>query len=267
MGRKLVAIDLDGTLLESSLTISPYSEKVIRALEKEGVIVVLASGRPYRAIRPYYEQLGLTSPVICYNGAMVFNPKDRSFPLYGKTFKAEDLRDIAKKMGEKLLSFMAETGEIIYMDQPDSYLDHFFPWKTEHCLFGDMEEIIQEDCYTAVFHCRNEDAPLLQKVVESHPDMKFRHWTANCYSEAYVEHIHKGSALSYIMDVMGLRREDCYGFGDSDNDYEMLELVGHGYAIQNSKSEFLKQRFPTTEKGNNHDGVALMLAKLFRLSI
>ena len=48
---------------------------------------------------------------------------------------------------------------------------------------------------------------------------------------------------------------------------EMLELVGHGYAIQNSKSEFLKQRFPTTEKGNNHDGVALMLAKLFRLSI
>ncbi|MBR3266554.1 MAG: HAD-IIB family hydrolase, partial [Bacilli bacterium] len=62
MTKKLIFIDLDGTLLNDSFELSPYTVKVLKEVSKKGHKVILASGRPPRAMLPYYKQLGLDTP-------------------------------------------------------------------------------------------------------------------------------------------------------------------------------------------------------------
>ena len=76
----LIAIDLDGTLLNKKSKISLANKLYLRKLERQGHKVILASGRPSRAVKFFRKQIGLHTPIICYNGAFCFHPDDDSFP-------------------------------------------------------------------------------------------------------------------------------------------------------------------------------------------
>ncbi|OQY38272.1 MAG: hypothetical protein B6229_06315 [Spirochaetaceae bacterium 4572_7] len=71
MKYKLIAIDLDGTLLNSSNRITPYTIEVIKQLDRMGIKIVIATGRSYSSLRHKIAELELKQPVICYNGAMI----------------------------------------------------------------------------------------------------------------------------------------------------------------------------------------------------
>jgi hydroxymethylpyrimidine pyrophosphatase-like HAD family hydrolase len=73
MTKKLIFIDLDGTLLNDSFELTPCTQNVLKRISEKGHKVVLASGRPPRAILPYYEELGLKTPFIAYNGTYVID--------------------------------------------------------------------------------------------------------------------------------------------------------------------------------------------------
>lgn len=77
---KMVALDLDNTLLNSNKEISQRNERVLKQLHQQGIKVVLCTGRPINAIWPYIEQLGLTDPedyTITFNGGLVINNESR----------------------------------------------------------------------------------------------------------------------------------------------------------------------------------------------
>jgi len=78
LNRCLIVTDLDGTLLTNEGEISKYSEKVIKQIVAQGHIFCIATGRPLRAAKPYYDQLGLKSIMINYNGSYISNPSDPS---------------------------------------------------------------------------------------------------------------------------------------------------------------------------------------------
>ncbi len=262
--RKLIAIDLDGTLLDSSLSVSPFSVSIIKKLKEQGHVIVLASGRPYRSIKDIYYSLELDSPLIAYNGALVFNPKDSSFPKLERKFSSSSLRKIYGDNKDILLSGMAEDEKTIYLQNEDLYLNNYFPYLGENHLIGELEEIILTDCYTALFNCLDIDVDRLKKSVNEE-GLLFRHWNGNTYSEAALKDVNKGTALEYILKELNISPEECIAFGDSDNDYEMLSIAGNAYVLSNSKSAILKDSFKITEKGNDEDGVALTLRKIFSL--
>lgn len=106
--KKLIAIDLDGTLLSPFLSVSSFTKKIIKRLTYEGHVVVLASGRPYRAMKKLYEDLSLSSPLICYNGGYVFIPNLSSFPKLERKFPSSSLKRIALANKNILHSFMAK---------------------------------------------------------------------------------------------------------------------------------------------------------------
>src|SRR5215211_5391122 len=74
---KLVAIDLDGTLLSTRKTITPKTHTAIKAAAAAGIKVVLATARPPRSVRTYYEALNLDTPTINYNGALIWDEPRR----------------------------------------------------------------------------------------------------------------------------------------------------------------------------------------------
>ena len=86
--RYLIGLDLDGTLLNKKSKITFKTKNYIKKLSRKGHIVVLATGRPLRAMKQYYDQLGLKTPIVCYNGGHILNPFDNDIiraPTFVKT--------------------------------------------------------------------------------------------------------------------------------------------------------------------------------------
>ncbi|ABF36555.1 Hydrolase [Streptococcus pyogenes MGAS2096] len=77
MTKKLIAIDLDGTLLHHDNTISTYTQKTIKAVQDKGHHVIISTGRPYRMALDYYLQLNLKTPIITFNGALTHMPEQK----------------------------------------------------------------------------------------------------------------------------------------------------------------------------------------------
>jgi Cof subfamily protein (haloacid dehalogenase superfamily) len=260
--KKLIAIDVDGTLVTKRQILTPATAKFLRALQDKGHIVVLASGRPYRSLAPFYEECGLKSPLICYNGALVYDPENRAFPTIKKRFSCLALRRIAVASKGHLASFSCESEETIYDIVHDDYLDQYFPYAGMNEIEGPLEETLREDPFTAVFRCGKAYQSTLKKIVEKEAGIKFRPWTNSPYGEAYLEGVDKGSALRHLAKQLQIEKENIIAFGDSDNDLEMLLEAGQPFAMKKGKSLELQKRFPVSEDDNNHEGVLKTLQKL-----
>jgi len=259
MTRHLIAIDVDGTLLNEGGHLSTLTKEVLRHHQSLGDVIVLASGRPWRSLRAFYEELGLTGPVVCYNGALVFSPIDHCCHPLEKRLSATALRSVAHSKSNLIESMMCENPETIYLDKEDPFLTRYFPLDHQKITKGPLDQILKEDPFTALFKVKDTDSEALRQTIEEYPPMRFRHWRAVPYAEAYCEGVDKGSAISYIMQQLGFPKEDVIAFGDSDNDYEMLSLAGKGFAMEGGRSPLLLHAFPHTKKGNDYDGVALTL--------
>ena len=91
---RLIALDLDGTLLNSKKMISPASVSALQSAQQAGVKIILATGRSHSEALPYYQQLQLTEPMICCNGSYLYHPRQRQIlrPLALDIHKVERLR-------------------------------------------------------------------------------------------------------------------------------------------------------------------------------
>lgn len=261
--RKLIAIDLDGTLLNDDLVLPPFSAEVLRKLSSQGFLVVLATGRPFRALKSFYEEIGSTSPVICYNGALAFDPKNPSFPALKEKFSKDEIVQIYLDVSPYVSSFMCETHQEIHRTVFDSYLDHYFPYKGMKITDGPIDKTLHDDVYTTIMRSEKKNNEAIEASVLKHPNILFRHWTESPYSECFLKGVDKGKALTHIMDYYHIESNDVYAFGDSNNDLEMLEVASFPFAMKGSKSTLLKKSFPLTEEGHNDEGVAKTLQNLF----
>ena len=100
--RMLISLDLDGTLLTNDCTITQYTENILSKVIAQGNKVIICSGRAPRAIEKFYNQLNLNTPIICYNGAMIYDPKDKVF------------KDTALKFEKsQILRFCSDFGDIV----------------------------------------------------------------------------------------------------------------------------------------------------------
>ena len=260
----IVAIDMDGTLLRPDETVSPFSIATLQQVERLGYLVLLCSGRPYRALRPTYEKLGCKGPCVCYNGGLVFDPSDPSFPKREYRFPKEELADVYQKARPYAGVIEAEDGETLFATSHDDFLEIYFPTKGIKTSYGEFP-LLPSNPYTFLFSYRQEDKETLRKEFSSLKDLGFRFWRDRPYAELFSPEADKAKALLYVMEQYGISKENVYAFGDGSNDKCMLRLSGHPYAMSNAKPDLLEGEFPITKKGNSEDGVALTLKEIFRL--
>ncbi len=261
-GRKLIVADCDGTLLRDDYSLSKETVSFISSLKEKGILFVLASGRPPRAMLPHYQELKLETPVICYNGGLVYSPFDKNYKMEKRPFCKEVVLEIYAKAAPFLLGIQAEEGKNIYCLNEDPDLESYF-WKEGMKIrLGDISMLLDKDPFSVVFKCNEEDDRKLEAFVSSHFPLSWRHWTGSLYSELYYPDANKGSGLRSIMRHFGIEKEDCYAFGDSLNDREMLLEAGHPFLMKNSKAKGLFEEFQSTVKTNDEDGVLFELKRL-----
>lgn len=264
----LIALDLDGTLLKNDGSISKEQISYLQSLEKQGHIVVIASGRPIRAINKYYKLIGLKSPMICYNGAYITSPNNPEFKDFISTFPKEIIKDIANKLDEKYIAnIMCETNNDIWLIKEDRTLSSFFWHDNMNIHYGKIQETLNEDPMTMIIETTTSDIdPVVVSVVEKYPHLKVRFWNGlySLFSEIYYDYISKAEGLKMIADLYKIPHKNVIAIGDACNDTEMLSFAGISVAMINGDEEIKNIATYISEFDNEHDGVMHALKKILK---
>jgi len=266
--RYLIAFDMDGTLLNDKKTISFRTRHYLHHLDRQGHVVVLASGRPVRALKRYYDELNLRSPLVCYNGASIENPHDHDFPEKHYSFPKEIVKSIYDKVGpENIDNVMCETNTDIWLIHEDEDLTAFFWHEKMNIVYGDIRETLTQNPMTMIIKSRvrsKEADQLIINAVAAHDNYSLRFWNRSIFSEIYFNDVSKGHALAHIAKYYGIPHSQIVAFGDAENDIEMLDMAGVGVAMVNATELCKAHANVITKKDNNHNGIVGTLKKLIK---
>lgn len=259
---KLIAIDLDGTLLNSEKKIPKENISAIQAAAQAGVKIVLCTGRPKSGIVPYFEQFGLTDEeyIIMNNGCSIYNTKNWELMSYAQITNEEldQLQAAVRDFPEVCLTLTGEkyyyaVGDVVpELVQYDAGLVFDTAKAISLEAIKDSSEIIFQAMYMA-------KAPVLNsfqaaKEVDLAADFSVVRSQSYIF-EAMPKGYTKATALKALSEKLGFSPDDVMAIGDAANDLEMLQFATHSVAMGNATDEVKEIcRYQTTV--NDQAGVA-----------
>ena len=264
--RQVRAFDMDGTLLNSKKKVSFLTCQYLKKLSRQGHIIVLASGRPSRALWKYYNQLKLKTPMICYNGAFVFDPNDENFPKIEFEFPKEIIIETLNKIKSHIKNVMCETDTEIWVDKKDEYLESFFWYKGMDVHYGELSETLDKNPMTCIVQTPYEyrETHEIESALVKYPQLGARFWTGSPYFELFYKETSKGNALKHICKYYGIPTSRLIVFGDATNDVEMFEVAGTSVLMSNAKHDLKEKTTMVSIKDNDHNGIYHTLKRLLR---
>lgn len=258
---KLVAVDLDDTLLDNNLAVSPRTADVIRRAVAGGATVTVATGRMFCSARPYARQLELDVPLITYNGAMIRRSISEETLLH-KPLDADTARQV--------LAFFKDRGLYIqvYLDDKLYVRDFDDNARLYEKLAGVTAIPVGEELYSPAgaptkLLALAEPAQIGEigaEVRETFGDKLYVAASKPFYLEMTNPTVNKGVALAYLAGHLGVRQEEVMAVGDSSNDMDMLAYAGLGVAMGNA-APAVKAAANAVTGANDADGVAEAIEK------
>ncbi len=267
--KKIIALDLDNTLLNNQKEISPANIRVLRKLHEQGVKVVLCTGRPINAIWHLIEQLGLTEPddfTITFNGGLVINNRSRQL-LFSNGLSKGDLIPVHDFMAARKLPMDILDFEQIYEIDPahrSLYRQTIKNIRFEATTFADLRggDYVYAKNVLAI---PKEEMPAIKEEVLATKEITARVQVVQ--SQPHIlEFLPQGSdkavGLEHLLSHFGLNFSDLMAFGDADNDAGMLKAAGDGVVMANGLPA-VKAIADHETLSNENDGVARYLTKTF----
>lgn len=259
MKPKLIALDIDGTLLSSHLTVLPKTKAALQAVAAKGHYVVVASSRPPRSVRNIANILEIDSSVtVSFGGAYIL---ENQSVLFEQTLSASLAKEIIERVRNVALHASLYSAENWFIEQDDLWAEQeakivgFTPTlvgdllhHTEHVhkflVMGEAEKI-------AAFRTGLLEAGLEVDAVRSKP----------IYCEVNPHGIHKASAIELVAKHFGLTFADVVAFGDGENDLTMIRQAGTGVAMGNAVDS-VKAVAKLVTTSNDEDGIAAAFEEL-----
>jgi len=254
---KLVAIDLDDTLLDSGLQIAPACVDAIQAVRDKGVIVTLATGRMHRSALPYARQLNMDLPLITYQGALVKNAFSSDVIYY---------QPLPRELAGEIIEFFQARGLHCHAYSDDElFMEALTPEGQYYEELAGIKALIVDDLAGTV---RNNDTMKIMAIIEDqdllltlHRELttKYRQLHITRSKPIFLEFMaleaNKGLALQVLAGHYGIRREEILAIGDSYNDLDMIRWAGIGIAMANARPE-VKAAADYVTASNDENGVA-----------
>jgi hypothetical protein len=272
MGRRgspeLVALDLDGTVFDGDLTIAPRVVEAVRRTLGANVAVTLVTGRMYVATAPFARLLGVVGPVVCYQGAAVYDAPSGT--------RLQEV-PLASEVALKIVRAARAEGYHVQLYRDDRYyVEEHNRFSALYARLAGVEPLVVASLEETFAHSgatkcnvvtdpeRTERcAALLREVcgddayvTRSNPE----------FVEAMNPHVDKGTALRFVAQRLGVPLERVLAIGDSYNDLPLLQAAGIGVAMGSAPSE-LKAVADAVVGDVAHDGVAEALERFVPLSV
>lgn len=260
---KMIAVDMDGTLLDNQKQISKETVRAVRKLMQTEILFVISTGRPFQGVEKYKDLLDLRGPVIAYNGALIVDA-GTSERLYEQGLSAKD----AKKIFELGLCYDITMGiwarNRLYGNKLDERMRAYQMISGVEPVRIDAFEGLPAKDVTKIVWCG--DPGCLKKITEELSGDLFAEVTC-CLSqpsilEFFSSRVSKALAMQKIGERYGIRREEMLAVGDGLNDVEMLQYAGLGIAMDNAPDEVKKYAGWITAS-NEEEGVLRVLRHFF----
>lgn len=256
---KLIASDMDGTLLDSTGRLHPDFFSVFENLKDKGITFVAASGRQYYNLLKLFSKVKDDIIFIAENGTYVVS---KSKELLVVDIPIEEIRKVVREIRNIKGAYPVLCGKNkAYIE--DEYIEFVRQARTyyERCeIVPDLLEIT-DDVFLkiAIYDFNGSSAnsyPVLQHFNESlKVVVSGQNWLDISHRDA-----NKGNALKFIQNYLSVKAEECMAFGDQMNDAEMLQTVSYSYCMANSATE-LKSFARYVAPSNDEDGVLHIIKK------
>lgn len=259
---KLLAVDLDGTLLTIDLQLDPRDVEAVRRAEDAGVRVVACTGRPFPGALPWVRKLGLESPLICYQGAQVRAPDGGMLLDHGVPHDVA--MEVVRYCRERDLHVQGYVDDrlIVERDRPEAQ---------EYARHSGMTIHVVDDLDTAMGATTPKvvivaDHSVVERLL---PEIRER-WAGRLYVATslpnYIEITNpdadKRQALEWLCGRFGISHEETVAVGDGRNDEPMIEWAGAGYAVEGAPSEVLAAAGGRTVGRPGSGGIARLVEAL-----
>jgi Cof subfamily protein (haloacid dehalogenase superfamily) len=262
MTPRVVATDLDGTVIRSDGSISPRTRNALTAVADAGAMVVIVTGRPPRWLQGIADATGHHGLAICANGAIVWDLHDErvvsSYPL-----ELNAVRDVVASLRAEIpeLGFAVESIDTGFGHEP-SYRPR---WATdEQTVVAELEALLSRP--VAKLLARHEGLTADELLARARSVVtdelaSLTHSSRDGLLEISAAGVTKASTLQTLCAEHGHGPQDVIAFGDMPNDLPMLAWAGHSVAVGNAHPEVL-QAVDEVTATNDEDGVALVLERL-----
>lgn len=262
MAPRLVAVDVDGTLLDSHHDLLDSTRAALARVRRAGATLMIASGRPVAGLRHHVERLGIPTEGLIlagFNGAVVEDATTgdvlASFPIPASVSAVmyRGLRDLP-------ISVIVPVGSDVFIEDPEGYMVHV------EARANGTREVLVEDLVAA--------APTPPKILISAPHEILREqreaidalggstvetcFSSPFYYEVNAAGVSKGAALAAYCTANRIPLEDTVAFGDNENDITMVQAAGVGVAMGNAV-DALKDVADVVTASNDEHGIALVL--------
>jgi Cof subfamily protein (haloacid dehalogenase superfamily) len=235
---RLVAFDLDGTLLGSERTLSPRNRAAVAGLVARGVRVVICTGRPPRTTRTFAEQLALVDLAIVYNGGAVYNfAEERALARFD--FPSEVARTAVARLRAEhpgvMCGLESAYGWFVDAGRYEIVRQGTVPYETEPDGVGDIVDFMQEEVTKLLFWHPSTPTEALARTLADLP--VHATWSMPGLLEVVGPEVNKRAALARVAAELGIGAHAVAAFGDQHNDREMLAWAGFGVAMGNADGE------------------------------
>lgn len=269
MNYQAIAFDLDGTLLTSQATILASSKQAIANARAKGLKVFIVTGRHHTAVRPYYAELGLDTPVICCNGTYLYDFQ-RDEVLYSNPLSAEQAEFLINQAKAEGIHLSVYVRDAMTVEVLNPHFEKLLKW------VNSVPENVRPNVYQVEnFQTFIDEGTTIWKVLISDPDLqKMQNFVAKLPLDqfsaewSWVDRVDitrlgnsKGACLAELLKLEKIDPKEVIAFGDNFNDISMLQLVGMGIAMGEA-SEEVQQNANRTIGSHNDDSIAQALAEL-----
>jgi Cof subfamily protein (haloacid dehalogenase superfamily) len=255
-----LAIDIDGTLIDRSLEITPRNLAALRGAIAKGVRVILATGRMYRSALRYAEAIGTEEPVICYQGGVVRAISGEILREWPVT--PEDAVAALQLARELKLHINLYRDDVFYVEQTGWGASRYAEVaQIEPLVVPDLMPLARRGSTKIVFVDQPERLRELEAVIRARLEPRARvTFSIPEFLEVVDSSVSKGAALAFVCQRGGLDRAHLLAAGDAPNDVEMLRYAGFAVAPTNAFPEALAEADETIPPPAE-DGIAVMVER------
>ncbi len=249
---KMVATDIDGTILNWDFEFSPEVIECIKKLTKNNIKVVLVTGRMHRAALKLAQKLELETPIVSYQGGLIKEQSGKT--LYEKTMDVKYAKQVIKWAKENNVHINLYMDDVLYVENDNIAVkrytgERFIPY--EVCNFDELEiknvnKILAID-FDDVERVTGWVDYLKQKLPELYIVKSTPYFCEISNPEAK-----KSCAVEFLSNYYGIKKEEILAIGDQNNDIELLKAGGVAVAMGNATDELKKHADFVTDTIDNN---------------
>ena len=256
---KLIASDMDDTLLNCEHKISERNAKAIQSAIDKGVIFMLATGRMYCSARPHALNLGLDVPLVTYNGALVKGSKSGEV-FYEHKLNYDTALEVLAYCKEHKYYAQVYIGDDILVDKKGKWSDMYsFIIGVPITEIGEELYEIKEAPYKILVMTETEDfQSAWNAFAEKFAGKLVVTSSRDNFLELMEPDVNKWEAVKSVAESYNIKPEEVMCIGDSNNDLAMIKNAGIGVAVGNAKDS-VKAQAKIVTASNDDDGVALVV--------